>query len=225
MQEPARTTAIQRYCSWRGMSCDNLKQLLYDTQNESERDTSAVPSKVPTWLQAADVQLFCPVLSIHGSPRHRSRKTYRYLQVWYVSMCLASISFSVMPKDDVKLTLYEDAPAPPGWPDYFGHASTIPAYAACSHMQGKHPNVLAWAFDALQTSWESVPAWVSAIQKHGLVQHNLSGRMCEMQKSSTIATYIIWLYHHLYDSYTDNKNSIWYYHRSYIYICGKVGKV
>eukprot|EP00434_Breviolum_minutum_P024844 symbB.v1.2.021942.t1/scaffold1929.1/size95800/6 len=32
-------------------------------------------------------------------------------------------------KDDVKLTLYEDAPAPPGWPDYFGHASTIPAYA------------------------------------------------------------------------------------------------
>ena len=68
MQEPARTTAIQRYCSWRGMSCDNLKQLLYDTQNESERDTSAVPSKVPTWLQAADVQLFCPVLSIHGSP-------------------------------------------------------------------------------------------------------------------------------------------------------------
>lgn len=32
-------------------------------------------------------------------------------------------------KDDVKLTLYDDAPAPPGWPDYFGHASTIPAYA------------------------------------------------------------------------------------------------
>eukprot|EP00930_Biecheleria_cincta_P062129 TRINITY_DN47636_c0_g1_i1.p1 TRINITY_DN47636_c0_g1~~TRINITY_DN47636_c0_g1_i1.p1 ORF type:complete len:301 (+),score=43.84 TRINITY_DN47636_c0_g1_i1:39-905(+) len=32
-------------------------------------------------------------------------------------------------EDDAKLTLYEDAPAPPGWPDYYGHASTIPAYA------------------------------------------------------------------------------------------------
>ena len=28
-----------------------------------------------------------------------------------------------------KLTLYEKAPAPVGWPDYDGHASTIPAYA------------------------------------------------------------------------------------------------
>ena len=33
-------------------------------------------------------------------------------------------------KDHVKLTLYDDAPAPPGWPDYYGHASTIPAYVA-----------------------------------------------------------------------------------------------
>jgi len=28
-----------------------------------------------------------------------------------------------------RLTLYEAAPAPPGWPSYQGHASTIPAYA------------------------------------------------------------------------------------------------
>tara|TARA_B110001450_G_C17539366_1_gene447984 strand:- start:93 stop:689 length:597 start_codon:yes stop_codon:yes gene_type:complete len=28
-----------------------------------------------------------------------------------------------------KLTLYDHAPAPVGWPDYDGHASTIPAYA------------------------------------------------------------------------------------------------
>ena len=28
-----------------------------------------------------------------------------------------------------KLTLYDNAPAPVGWPDYDGHASTIPAYA------------------------------------------------------------------------------------------------
>lgn len=30
--------------------------------------------------------------------------------------------------DEARLTLYEEAPAPPGWPEYFGHASTIPAY-------------------------------------------------------------------------------------------------
>ena len=28
-----------------------------------------------------------------------------------------------------RLTLYDKAPAPVGWPDYYGHASTIPAYA------------------------------------------------------------------------------------------------
>ncbi|CAE8708526.1 unnamed protein product [Polarella glacialis] len=33
------------------------------------------------------------------------------------------------PSDDARLTLYDDAPAPVGWPDYLGHASTIPAYA------------------------------------------------------------------------------------------------
>ncbi|CAE7684953.1 unnamed protein product [Symbiodinium sp. CCMP2592] len=32
-------------------------------------------------------------------------------------------------QEDVKVTLYDNAPAPHGWPDYFGHASTIPAYA------------------------------------------------------------------------------------------------
>ena len=32
-------------------------------------------------------------------------------------------------EDLVKLTLYDNAPAPVGWPDYDGHASTIPAYA------------------------------------------------------------------------------------------------
>ena len=32
-------------------------------------------------------------------------------------------------EDLAKLTLYEKAPAPVGWPDYDGHASTIPAYA------------------------------------------------------------------------------------------------
>jgi len=32
-------------------------------------------------------------------------------------------------REEVRLTLYEDAPAPPGWPDYYGHASTIPAYS------------------------------------------------------------------------------------------------
>ena len=40
------------------------------------------------------------------------------------------LCFSELLEDDVKLTLYDDAPAPPGWPDYFGHTSTIPAYAA-----------------------------------------------------------------------------------------------
>ena len=32
-------------------------------------------------------------------------------------------------ESDARLTLYEQAPAPVGWPDYDGHASTIPAYA------------------------------------------------------------------------------------------------
>ena len=30
---------------------------------------------------------------------------------------------------DAKITLYEHAPAPKGWPDYDGHGATIPAYA------------------------------------------------------------------------------------------------
>mmetsp|Transcript_15816 Transcript_15816/g.31974 ORF Transcript_15816/g.31974 Transcript_15816/m.31974 type:complete len:245 (+) Transcript_15816:115-849(+) len=30
---------------------------------------------------------------------------------------------------DARLTLYEDAPAPSGYPSYLGHASTVPAYA------------------------------------------------------------------------------------------------
>ena len=33
------------------------------------------------------------------------------------------------PEAESRLTLYDDAPAPVGWPSYFGHASTIPAYA------------------------------------------------------------------------------------------------
>ena len=32
-------------------------------------------------------------------------------------------------ESDARLTLYDKAPAPVGWPDYDGHASTIPAYA------------------------------------------------------------------------------------------------
>lgn len=31
--------------------------------------------------------------------------------------------------EDAKLTLYEEAPTPPGWPESVGHAATIPAYA------------------------------------------------------------------------------------------------
>jgi predicted peptidase len=30
---------------------------------------------------------------------------------------------------EAKITLYEHAPAPKGWPDYDGHGATIPAYA------------------------------------------------------------------------------------------------
>ncbi len=32
-------------------------------------------------------------------------------------------------ESEVKLTLYEQAPAPKGWPDYDGHGSPMPAYA------------------------------------------------------------------------------------------------
>jgi len=31
--------------------------------------------------------------------------------------------------EEAKLTLYDSAPTPPGWPDSVGHASTIPAYS------------------------------------------------------------------------------------------------
>lgn len=31
--------------------------------------------------------------------------------------------------EDARLTLYEEAPTPPGWPESVGHAATIPAYA------------------------------------------------------------------------------------------------
>jgi predicted peptidase len=32
-------------------------------------------------------------------------------------------------ESDARLTLYEHAPAPKGWPDYDGHGSPMPAYA------------------------------------------------------------------------------------------------
>eukprot|EP00966_Prymnesium_polylepis_P141380 3265054-Prymnesium_polylepis.1 len=32
-------------------------------------------------------------------------------------------------ESDARLTLYEQAPAPVGWPDYDGHGSPIPAYS------------------------------------------------------------------------------------------------
>ena len=31
--------------------------------------------------------------------------------------------------DQARLTLYDEAPTPPGWPSSVGHASTIPAYS------------------------------------------------------------------------------------------------
>ena len=32
-------------------------------------------------------------------------------------------------ESEARLTLYEQAPAPKGWPDYDGHGSPMPAYA------------------------------------------------------------------------------------------------
>ena len=40
------------------------------------------------------------------------------------------VTGAICGKEDVKVTLYDNAPAPHGWPDYFGHASTIPAYVS-----------------------------------------------------------------------------------------------
>lgn len=39
-------------------------------------------------------------------------------------------------EDDARLTLFDDAPTPPGWPTYTGHASTIPGY--------KTPELYTW---------------------------------------------------------------------------------
>jgi len=39
-----------------------------------------------------------------------------------------------------RITLYDDAPAPVGWEDYIGHASTIPAYAT--------PELYQWLLDS-----------------------------------------------------------------------------
>ena len=38
--------------------------------------------------------------------------------------------------DQARLTLYDEAPTPPGWPSSVGHASTIPAYS--------DPELYAW---------------------------------------------------------------------------------
>eukprot|EP00634_Sargassococcus_sp_CCMP2135_P000697 CAMPEP_0198674844 /NCGR_PEP_ID=MMETSP1467-20131203/98120_1 /TAXON_ID=1462469 /ORGANISM="unid. sp., Strain CCMP2135" /LENGTH=350 /DNA_ID=CAMNT_0044411745 /DNA_START=106 /DNA_END=1158 /DNA_ORIENTATION=- len=48
--------------------------------------------------------------------------------------------------DDARLTLYDNAPTPPGWPTCVGHASTIPAY--------RSPELYAW----LLTKRRNVPS-------------------------------------------------------------------
>mmetsp|Transcript_19219 Transcript_19219/g.60143 ORF Transcript_19219/g.60143 Transcript_19219/m.60143 type:complete len:244 (-) Transcript_19219:25-756(-) len=49
---------------------------------------------------------------------------------WYISENLVKgLRKLGAADDDAKLTIYEEAPTPPGWPNSEGHASTIPAYS------------------------------------------------------------------------------------------------
>eukprot|EP00929_Paragymnodinium_shiwhaense_P028363 TRINITY_DN16448_c0_g1_i3.p2 TRINITY_DN16448_c0_g1~~TRINITY_DN16448_c0_g1_i3.p2 ORF type:complete len:144 (-),score=15.14 TRINITY_DN16448_c0_g1_i3:475-906(-) len=63
-----------------------------------------------------------PVWAFHGSndgvvPSHISEQL------------IAGLRSAGIGEDQARLTLYDDAPTPPGWPHSVGHAATIPAYA------------------------------------------------------------------------------------------------
>ncbi|CAJ1430229.1 unnamed protein product [Effrenium voratum] len=87
----------------------------------SGRFAAAVPV-APSGAPAAERLQGVPVWAFHGKND--------VIVPSFVSTGLVEALWNAgASKDHVKLTLYDDAPAPPGWPDYYGHASTIPAYA------------------------------------------------------------------------------------------------
>lgn len=47
----------------------------------------------------------------------------------YSEKLMAALRKAGATEENARLTLYDEAPPPPGWPTYHGHASTIPAYA------------------------------------------------------------------------------------------------
>ena len=95
------------------------------------RFAAAVPI-APAGSPPAPSLLGTPVWAFHGRndvicPSSTSEELVRELQALGVN------------GSDAKLTLYDHAPAPKGWPDYDGHGSPMPAYA--------NPALFRWLLD------------------------------------------------------------------------------
>eukprot|EP00927_Polykrikos_kofoidii_P035142 TRINITY_DN29718_c0_g1_i1.p1 TRINITY_DN29718_c0_g1~~TRINITY_DN29718_c0_g1_i1.p1 ORF type:complete len:274 (-),score=37.69 TRINITY_DN29718_c0_g1_i1:143-964(-) len=85
------------------------------------RFAAVVPVAPAGAVQARDLQ-GVPVWAFHG-------KNDVIVPSTYSDMVIKGLKDMGASEDEARLTLYENAPAPPGWPEYYGHASTIPAYA------------------------------------------------------------------------------------------------
>lgn len=90
---------------------------------------------------AAGTQRFAAVVPVAPSGRVKAA-ALRDMAVWafhgrndvivpseYSERLVDDLRQAGKPEKRARLTLYENAPAPPGWDTYYGHASTIPAYA------------------------------------------------------------------------------------------------
>lgn len=84
--------------------------------------SAAVVPVAPAGSVGAKELLGVPVWAFHG----KNDVVVPYAYSEHLITRLRSLGAR---EDDARLTLFERAPAPPGWPEYDGHASTIPAYS------------------------------------------------------------------------------------------------
>ncbi|CAE7406760.1 unnamed protein product [Symbiodinium natans] len=87
----------------------------------SKRFAAAVPV-APSGVPPAERLRGVPIWAFHG-------KNDVIVPSYITAELGQSLRQQGASQEQAKITLYDNAPAPPGWPDYFGHASTIPAYA------------------------------------------------------------------------------------------------
>ncbi|KAL1506897.1 hypothetical protein AB1Y20_007762 [Prymnesium parvum] len=87
------------------------------------RRFAAVVPVAPAGVVAARQLLGVPIWAFHG-------KNDVVVPSFPTEQLVSDLRALGAKEDEARLTLYEKAPAPVGWPDYEGHASTIPAYSS-----------------------------------------------------------------------------------------------